>query len=46
MDGIDPISVKLTVSAVRIKADGSREDLGELLLAPAETLEEEQWPEQ
>jgi hypothetical protein len=31
MTAVDPVSAKLTVQAVRIHKDGSREDLGVLL---------------
>jgi len=46
MDGIKPIQAKITVNAVLIREDGSREDLGDLLGHPYDNKEEQEWPEQ
>lgn len=46
MDGINPVSTKLTVRVTKIKADGSREDMGELLLTPTDESKEPEWQEQ
>ena len=46
MDGFQPINAKISVKAIRINADGSREDLGDLLLTQSTNTEEQKWPEQ